>query len=38
MESFEYMPRMANLDCQFDYIWNQLKPTLLDIPVGDFPD
>lgn len=27
---------MANLSCQTDYIWNQLKPKQLVTPVGDF--
>lgn len=27
---------MAILDCQFYYIWNELKPKKLDTPVRDF--
>jgi hypothetical protein len=27
---------MTNLGCQLDYIWNQLKPKLLDTPRHSF--
>lgn len=26
----------ANLDCQLSYIWNQLRPKQLSMPVKDF--
>lgn len=33
-----YIPVVANLGCQHDCIWNQLKPNHLRLPVEDFLD